>query len=162
MIDKIKKTFFNRKFITFFIIGFLGYLMHQMIYLVYLKSGLYDDKYHLLSNGFAFIIVSIILYYANAKFTYKAPTSKETAWKATIVYIIKFILNEGASLGIMAILYSITDETTTLFKVVNTILPMIITVILMILQFLAFNKIFEKIQNTSNKDEDEEVTQDGE
>lgn len=162
MIDKIKKTFFNRKFITFFIIGFLGYLVHQMIYLVYLKSGLYDDKYHLISNGFAFIIVSIIIYYANAKYTYKAQTSKETAWKATIVYIIKFILNEGASLGIMAILYSITDETTTLFKVVNTILPMIITVILMILQFLAFNKIFEKIQNTSNKDEDEEVTQDGE
>ena len=51
MFSKIKNAFFNKRFLTFCIIGGLAYLIHQGIYLLYTKAfDFYDDKNHLIST----------------------------------------------------------------------------------------------------------------
>ena len=145
MFKKIKETFFNKKFITFCIIGFLAYLIHQGIYSLYINVfHFYDDSYHLISTAIAFILASIFTYLANAKFTYNTNSSKKTVIQSIIVFILKFLLTEGITLGIMAIIKSNFTPQDTFYKIVDTMLPLILTCITLILQFLAFNVIFKK------------------
>ncbi len=145
MINKIKKVFFNKKFLTFCIIGGLAYLIHQGIYLLYTKTfNFYDDKYHLISTAIAFSIASIFTYYANAIFTYKTKASSKTMWQSIVVFIIKFVLTEVLTLGIMAIMNANFDKKDVFYKVVDIMLPLILTCITLILQFFAFNVIFKE------------------
>ena len=145
MINKIKKAFFNKKFLTFCIIGGLAYLIHQGIYLLYTKAfNFYDDKYHLISTAIAFSIASIFTYYANAIFTYKTKASSKTMWQSIIVFILKFVLTEALTLGIMAIMNANFDKKDVFYKVVDIMLPLILTCITLILQFFAFNVIFRE------------------
>ena len=104
MLSKIKKTFLTKSFLTFCIIGGLAYLLHQGIYLLYTKTfGFYDDKNHLISTAIAFTVASIFTYFANAKFTYDTKAKSDTAIKSLVVFIVKFVITEGLTLGIMAI-----------------------------------------------------------
>lgn len=150
MINKIKSIFFNKNFLSFCIIGGIAYLIHQSIYLIYTKGfKFYDDKYHLISTGIAFIIASIFTYIANARFTYNSKVDSSSALKSCIVFIIKFIITEGLSLGIMAIMNSFFNSDDIIYKLVDIMLPLILTCITLVLQFLAFNVIFNnnKVQN---------------
>lgn len=148
MFKKIKETFFNRKFITFCIIGFLAYLIHQGIYSLYNSVfHFYDDSYHLISTAIAFILASIFTYLANAKFTYNSNSSKKTVIQSIIVFILKFLLTEGITLGIMAIMNTCFSHDDIFYKIVDILLPLILTCITLILQFLAFNIIFKKHDN---------------
>lgn len=147
MIAKIKKTFFNKSFLIFCIIGALAYLIHQGIYLLYTKTfNFYDDENHLISTAIAFSIASIFTYFANAKYTYDSKASNSTAVKSLIVFIAKFIITEGLTLGIMAIMNSCFEQTHVFYKIVDIMLPLILTCITLVLQFIAFNIIFKKNQ----------------
>lgn len=149
MIEKIKKTFFNKEFLTFCIIGFLAYLVHQVIYLIYLKGfKLWDDQYHLLSTAICFSLSSIFAYFANAKWTYSQTASTRTAVQSTLVYVVKFVVVEGITIGIMALTKRCLDSSNVWYKIIETMLPLILTVITMILQFIAFNFIFKKREKT--------------
>lgn len=152
MFIKIKKIFLNKKFITFCIIGILAYLIHQSIYLLYTKAfNFYDDKNHLLSTAIAFIIASIFTYFANAKFTYNTNTTSSTALKSIVVFILKFLLTEGITLLIMAIMNHNVDSSSLFYKIIDTLLPLILTCITLILQFLAFNVIFKSKEMIDNE-----------
>ena len=145
MFNKIKETFFNKKFITFCIIGFLAYLIHQGVYSLYNSVfHFYDDSFHLLSTAIAFILASIFTYIANAKFTYNANSSKKTVIQSIVVFILKILLTEGITLGIMAIMNSNFNKDDLFYIIVDKMLPLILTCITLILQFLAFNIIFRK------------------
>ena len=153
MINKIIKTFFNKKFIIFCIIGGLAYLVHQGVYSLYTQVlKLYDDPYHLISSGLGFIIASIFTYILNAKITYKTNMSKKTALESLVVYVLKFILTEGITFGIMAIMNNCFSKEDLFYKIVDILLTLILTCITLILQFLAFNVIF-KTKNDKNENE---------
>ncbi|MBS1477452.1 MAG: GtrA family protein [Acholeplasmatales bacterium] len=144
MLTKIKRTFFNKSFLTFCIIGGFAYLIHQGIYLLYTKAfNFYDDKNHLRSTAIAFAIASLFTYFANAKFTYDTKASNDTAIKSIIVFILKFFITEGLTLGIMAIMNHNFESTDLFYKIVDILLPLILTCITLILQFIAFNIIFK-------------------
>lgn len=149
MFSKIKNAFFNKRFLTFCIIGGLAYFIHQGIYLLYTKAfDFYDDKNHLISTAIAFSIASIFTYYANAKFTYKTKAEGKTMWQSVLVFVLKFIITEGITLGIMAIMNASFEPEQLFYKIVDIMLPLILTCITLILQFFAFNVIFK-----SNKEE---------
>lgn len=144
MINKIKSIFFNKNFLTFCIIGAIAYLIHQSVYLIYTKGfKFYDDKYHLISTGIAFVIASVFTYIANAKFTYNRKVDSSSAIKSCIVFIIKFIITEGLSLGIMALMNGLFNSDDLIYKLVDIMLPLILTCITLVLQFFAFNVIFK-------------------
>ena len=144
MLSKIKKTFLTKSFLTFCIIGGLAYLLHQGIYLLYTKTfGFYDDKNHLISTAIAFTVASIFTYFANAKFTYDTKAKSDTAIKSLVVFIVKFVITEGLTLGIMAIMKHNFSSTDLFYKIVDIMLPLILTCITLVLQFIAFNLIFK-------------------
>lgn len=154
MFSKIKSIFFNKNFLCFCIIGAIAYLIHQSIYLIYTKGfKFYDDKYHLISTGIAFIIASIFTYIANAKFTYKHEVDSTSAIKSCIVFIVKFVITEGLTLVIMAIMNNFFNTEGIFYKLVDILLPLILTCITLILQFFAFNVIFKKNDNSITKNE---------
>ena len=122
----------------------LAYLLHQGIYLLYTKTfGFYDDKNHLISTAIAFTVASIFTYFANAKFTYDTKAKSDTAIKSLVVFIVKFVITEGLTLGIMAIMNHNFSSTDLFYKIVDIMLPLILTCITLVLQFIAFNLIFK-------------------
>lgn len=148
MIKKLKQTFLTKSFFTFCIIGGLAYLIHQGIYLLYTKVfGFYDDKFHLFSTAIAFLIASIFTYFTNAKFTYNTKAKSDTAIKSIFVFFAKFAITEGLTLGIMAIMNHNFTPNDVFYKIVDIMLPFILTCVTLILQFLAFNIIFKKDRN---------------
>lgn len=151
MFSKIKNAFFNKRFLTFCIIGGLAYLIHQGVYLLYTKTfGFYDDKFHLISTAIAFTIASVFTYYANAMFTYKTKASGKTLWQSILVFVLKFILTEGLTLGIMAIMNASFEPEQLFYKIVDIMLPLILTCVTLILQFFAFNIIFKNNKEDSS------------
>lgn len=148
MIKNLKQIFFNKSFLTFCIIGGLAYLLHQAIYLLYTKLfGFYDDKFHLISTAISFLIASIFTYFANAKFTYNTKAKSDTAIKSLFVFVAKFAITEGLTLGIMTIMNHNFTPNYVFYKIVDIMLPFILTCVTLILQFLAFNIIFKKDRN---------------
>lgn len=158
MLAKLKHTFFNKRFLTFCIIGGLAYLVHQFIYLIYTKGlDIWDDHNHLLSTAIAFSIASVVSYLLNAKFTYNQRTSKKKTVEAIVVFIFKFLITEGLTLGIMSLTRHFLDNTDILYKLIDIMLPLILTCITLVLQFLAFNVIFKE-----NKEDKEKVINESE
>ena len=78
--------------------------------------------------------------------------SKKTALESLVVYVLKFILTEGITFGIMAIMNNCFSKEDLFYKIVDILLPLILTCITLILQFLAFNVIF-KTKNDKNENE---------
>ena len=88
-------------------------------------------------------MASIFTYFANAKFTYDTKAKSDTAIKSLVVFIVKFVITEGLTLGIMAIMNHNFSSTDLFYKIVDIMLPLILTCITLVLQFIAFNLIFK-------------------
>ena len=113
-----------------------------------------DKKYRDESNEYIIEGVKLLeeAVKENAKITYKTNMSKKTALESLVVYVLKFILTEGITFGIMAIMNNCFSKEDLFYKIVDILLPLILTCITLILQFLAFNVIF-KTKNDKNENE---------
>ncbi|MGE5455934.1 MAG: GtrA family protein [Ignavibacteriales bacterium] len=84
MINKIWKTFFNKKFIKFVIIGLINTFNHNLVYLSLLPYINY-----LLANFIAFIISMLISFFLSCYITFGI----KPTWKKLIVFPVTNIPN---------------------------------------------------------------------
>jgi putative flippase GtrA len=129
MINFFKK-FLTRSFIVFCIIGVINTLIHWGVYLLLLQYTI------LLANTVAFIVASLFSYWANATFTYKDKVRSTTLFLSLLTFLAKLGLSDG--LAYLFELWFKANDWTLLIKII----PIFITVILLPMQFLVFNKIF--------------------
>ncbi len=138
MINFIKK-FLTRNFIVFCIIGVFNTLIHWGVYLLIYKQSI------LLANTIAFVVASLFSYWANAKFTYREKTTSRTFVLSFFTFLVKLGLSDG--LAYLFELWFNHMGWTVLLKII----PLFITVILLPMQFLVFNKIFVSKKNSPNE-----------
>ncbi len=134
---KLIKTFITKSFIIFCIIGLLNTVIDFLIYNGYRLTNFFDYN-EIIATTLAFIIASLFSYFANAKFTYKQKSNKDTFIKSIIVFILKWLLHLGLTLGFNTLFRAIDVESLITFT------PIFVTCIVLPLQFIAFNIIFKK------------------
>lgn len=127
---KIFKLFFRRTFIVFCIIGVLNTLVHLSVYNLLMSLGT------LVANTIAFIIASLFSYWANSTFTYKTKMSNNSFIASMITFIVKLGLSDGLTLLFEYIFIRYH------YQELIKLIPVPVTIILLPLQFLVFNRIF--------------------
>ncbi len=127
---KIFKLFFRRTFIVFCIIGVLNTLVHLSVYNLLMSLGT------LVANTIAFIIASLFSYWANSTFTYKTKMSNNSFIASMITFIVKLGLSDGLTLLFEYIFIRYH------YQELIKLIPIPVTIILLPLQFLVFNRIF--------------------
>jgi putative flippase GtrA len=143
MMKKLLKLFFNRSFIIFCIIGVINTLVHLVVYNLLLK---YDI---ILANTVAFIIASLFSYWANSTFTYKKKMNHNSFIASMITFLFKLFLSNGLTLLFEFIFVKLGMED------FIKLIPIPVTCIILPLQFLVFNRIFNP-QNKNNNDSSSE------
>lgn len=128
---KLIKKFLTKSFLIFCVIGVFNTLIHLFFYNV-LNIVIHPT----LSNTFAFIAASVFSYFANSRFTYKEKPTSRTFYLSFITFAVKLGLSDG-----LEWLFRITLEELHLSQY-NFLNPIMVTTILLPLQFLVFNKIF--------------------
>lgn len=128
------KRLVQSRFIKFCVIGVINTIIHLVIYVLLLRQ---TDQV-VISQIVAFIIASLFSYWANTLFTYQEKMQKRTFYLAMLTFILKLLLNALLAKIFEMLLIQLDLES---FK---KIIPLFITAILLPLQFLVFNKIFEK------------------
>jgi len=131
MMKKLINKIFNRTFITFCIIGGLNTLVHLIIY-----NALLNIYHIIIVNTIAFIVASLFSYWANARFTYKTKMNNTSFWLSMLTFAVKLILNNA-----LVILFEFIFKEFNLEFLIPFI-PIPVTLIILPLQFLVFNKIF--------------------
>lgn len=137
---KIFKLFFRRTFIVFCIIGVLNTLVHLSVYNLLMSLGT------LVANTIAFIIASLFSYWANSTFTYKTKMSNNSFIASMITFIVKLGLSDGLTLLFEYIFIRYH------YQELIKLIPIPVTIILLPLQFLVFNRIF--IPKKKQEDDD--------
>jgi len=136
-IEKLIKIFFNEKFIKFCIIGVLNTIIHTIIYnLIRNKLGS-NDLSGTIANTIAFISASIFSYFANSIFTYKVEIQRKTFLLSAVVFTVKLFFSDG-----LEYLFSYIFTKLSLLSLIK-FNPIFITIIILPMQFLVFNKIFK-------------------
>lgn len=130
----IFKRLYQSRFIRFCLIGVVNTIIHLVIYNLLLNE---IDKV-VLSQIIAFIIASLFSYWANTLFTYREKMRRKTFYLSMLTFIIKLLLNAGLAKAFEMLFIWLK------FISLKKIIPLFITAILLPLQFLVFNKIFEK------------------
>ena len=143
---KLIKIILSEKFIRFCIIGVMNTIIHLIIYnLLRIEYG------GTIATTIAFIIASLFSYFANSLYTYKTAIKKKTFFLAMMVFLFKLLLNDGLEYGFS---YLFTRFEHIEFIKFN---PIFITIIILPLQFLVFNKIFKDPHYEENKVTQSEV-----
>ncbi|HHX79639.1 MAG TPA: hypothetical protein GX692_01040 [Acholeplasmataceae bacterium] len=132
----IFKTFFSRNFIIFCIIGIINTLVHLAIFNLLLAVST------LLANTVAFITASVFSYFANATFTYRSKTNHSSFIQAMLTFLAKLFLSNALTLGFEKLILHFNKPE--LIKYI----PIPVTFIILPFQFLVFNRIFKKKQET--------------
>ena len=114
----------------FCIIGVLNTLVHLSVYNLLMSLGT------LVANTIAFIIASLFSYWANSTFTYKTKMSNNSFIASMITFIVKLGLSDGLTLLFEYIFIRYH------YQELIKLIPIPVTIILLPLQFLVFNRIF--------------------
>lgn len=139
------RAVFSIQFIKFCIIGVINTIIHLIIY-----NALRIDYGGTIATTIAFIVASIFSYFANSLFTYKKNVNKKTFILSMLVFIIKLMLNDGLEL-----LFSYVFKKINILELIK-FNPIFITIIILPIQFLVFNKIFkETVYENKNPANDE-------
>jgi len=136
---KLIRTFCNRSFIIFCIIGIINTLVHLAIYNLLLNYNI------VLANTVAFIIASLFSYWANSTFTYKQKMNRISFVAAMVTFFIKLLLSNGLTLAFEFLFTRLS--LTELIKLI----PIPITCIILPLQFLVFNRIFKPKEESKDE-----------
>lgn len=128
----IMKKLFSRSFLIFCIIGALNTLVHLAVFNLLIETNT------LLANSVAFIAASLFSYWANATFTYKTEMESKTFVFSLLTFFIKLLLSNALTLGFEHLFFSINQRALIKF------IPIPVTLIILPLQFFAFNLIFLK------------------
>ncbi|MGD9605381.1 MAG: GtrA family protein [Bacilli bacterium] len=138
MINLLKK-FLTKNFIVFCIIGIINTLIHWGVYLLIFNYSI------LIANTVAFIIASLFSYWANATFTYREKTTSKTFLLSSLTFLAKLGLSDG-----LAYLFEIWFKSMN-WTLLLKIIPIFVTMILLPMQFLVFNRIFANPKTMESK-----------
>lgn len=130
---KFVNSFFSKSFLIFVIIGIINTLIHLGVY----NLILFPSKDTMLANTFAFVTASTFSYFANVEYTYKNQTQGKTMFYSVIVFIAKLLLSNLLTYWFENLLLK--------FNIYHFIylIPIPVTIIIIPLQFIAFNVIFK-------------------
>ncbi|HNZ50003.1 MAG TPA: GtrA family protein [Bacilli bacterium] len=131
MINFINK-FLTRNFVVFCIIGVINTLIHWGVYLLLYQKSV------LIANTLAFIVASLFSYWANATFTYHEKTTSKTFMLSFLTFLGKLVLSDS-----FAFLFELWFKTMN-WPLLIKLIPFFVTMILLPMQFLVFNRIFKK------------------
>ena len=138
-IRKMFKTFFSKAFIIFCIIGVLNTLVHLGVYnAVLLVTWWSQAVMVVIGNTIAFIAASLFSYWANATFTYRQRVEKKSFILSAITFLMRLLLSDA-----LISLFNQIIEEQGWFELLPWA-PIPATMILIPLQFLVFNRIFNK------------------
>lgn len=126
------KKFLSRAFIIFCIIGTINTLVHLAVF------NLLIDVNTLFANTVAFIVASVFSYWANATFTYQTTMKHSTFVASMVTFVVKLLLSNALTLGFKWLLIYFDKKSLIKF------IPIPVTLIILPLQFLVFNRIFLK------------------
>ena len=143
MITKIKNLFQNKEFTRFVIIGFIAYLLNQLLYILFIQIPI-DDEKHIFATSIAYILTSIFTFIANMKWSFNSNYSNKKLILSIISFIVKFFLYEGICYVVIWIngLFIIS----TINKIIEILIPFFATGITMIMQYFCFKYIFKNNQ----------------
>lgn len=127
LINNIKKYA-----LKFSIIGVLNTVIHMVVY-----NLLIGTLTVVLSQIIAFVVASIFSYFANAKVTYNKEAEMRTFSLVVLVFGVRLILNALLAYGFEQALIFIQ------FEQFIPLIPIMITAVLLPLQFITFNIIFD-------------------
>lgn len=142
MIKRIWVAFFKPSFLIFCIVGVLNTLIHLGVYNLILLIDAWNETFViLLGNTCAFIIASLFSYWANATFTYKKKMSQVSFILAMGVFLSRLLLS-----NLLLYLFVLVIKH---FGWISLIpfAPLPVSMILIPLQFLVFNRIFSNSEN---------------
>ncbi|MGD9887579.1 MAG: GtrA family protein [Bacilli bacterium] len=138
MLNFLKK-FLTRNFIVFCIIGGINTLIHWGVYLLIFHYSI------LIANTIAFVIASFFSYWANATFTYREKTTSKTFFLSLLTFLAKLGLSDGLAY-VFELWFKAMD-----WPILLKVIPLFVTVILLPLQFLVFNRIFVNSKTAQSK-----------
>lgn len=137
---KFLKKFLSPAFIIFCIIGVINTLVHLSVYNLLLGT------HTLIANTVAFIVASIFSYWANSTFTYKTKMNHHSFLASMLTFLGKLLLSNLLTLGFEWLFIRMNQEN--LIKLI----PIPVTIIILPMQFLVFNRIF--IPKTTSEPDD--------
>lgn len=147
----IKKNFLTKKFITFGIIGVINTLIHMLTY------GFFYNQFNakaFLSNVAAFIVASVFSYFANAYFTFKPKHKTTKQFSAVLlVFLTRLLISSllASAFDFMVIHWLNISYAT--YPAATYIAPMLASVLLIPLAFLALNVVFKKTSDMKEKNQ---------
>ena len=117
--------------LKFSIIGVLNTLIHLAIFAVITQFASV-----VVAQVVAFIIASVFSYFANTRVTYQQEAEVKTFTWVVVVYVVRLGLNALLAYAFEQVLISLS------LSQFELLIPIMITAVLLPLQFIAFNVIF--------------------
>lgn len=99
MFEKFKKTFLNRRFITFGLIGAFNTVLAQLLYMVFVKLNTAVGTASLLGD----LIPMVFSYFLNMRFTYHEKPSLKSAVSFPLSYVPGITINYLVTIAVNAL-----------------------------------------------------------
>lgn len=146
----IKSNFLTSKFITFGIIGVFNTLIHMLTY------GVFYNQFSaraFFSNVAAFIVASVFSYFANAYFTFKPKHKTTKQFSAVLlVFLARLLISSLLAMIFDYIVIHWFNVDYNALPLATYIAPMLASVLLIPIAFLALNVVFKKTSDQKEKE----------